>query len=304
MSPENAPPIGLVGLGTMGGRMARRLLDAGHELAAFDVNETASAAAAALGAKLCASPAEVASSAAVVLVSLPTPEIVESVACGPEGLAHGDAMRTYVDLSTTGPAVAERVAAALSEKGVACVDAPVSGGPKGAAAGTLSVMVAGDSQAIEDVRPILSLLGRNVFVVGSKAGEGQVVKLANNLLSASAVAVTAEVLTLGSKVGIDPAVMLEVFNASSGRNTATADKFPNHVLTRSFDFGFRMALMSKDVRLCLDEARRRGVPMLVGGALEQVWSLAAGGFETDADLTRLVELYESWAHTTVEGSEP
>jgi 3-hydroxyisobutyrate dehydrogenase-like beta-hydroxyacid dehydrogenase len=172
------------------------------------------------GAEAATSPAEVAARAEVVLVSLPTPEVVREVALGADGLIHGDAIKTYVDLSTTGQAVAVEVAAALGERGIVTIDAPVSGGVRGAINGTLAVMVAGPGSDLEGVRPSLEVFGR-VFHVGAHAGLGQLMKLANNFLSATAIAATAEAVVLGVKGGLDPATMLEVINASTGRNTAS-----------------------------------------------------------------------------------
>ena len=153
----------------------------------------------------------------------------------------------------------------------------MSGGVAGLEARRLAVMASGERAAFERVRPLLETFGSNVFWVGPSLGQGQTAKLLNNLLSATAVAITSEALALGVRSGLDPSMLLEIFNASSGRNTATTDKFPRHVLTRAFASGFRLRLMAKDVELCLAEARRRHVPMLVGGAVQQLWTLAAAG---------------------------
>src|SRR5438477_219266 len=169
-------------------------------------------------------------------VGLPLPAIVQEVALGERGVVDGLRVRTFVDLSTTGPRVAKVVAAGLKERGVTAIDAPVSGGITGAAKGTLAVMVSGPQDECERVRPILEELGK-VFYVGSEPGMGQMMKLINNLLSATAVAATSEAVVLGVKAGLDPQVMIEVINSGSGRNTASADKFPRAILPRSFDYG-------------------------------------------------------------------
>ena len=171
-------------------------------------------------------------------------------------------MRTYVDLSTTGQAVAAEVAAALAERGITTLDAPVSGGVRGAVAGTLAVMVAGPAPELERVRPLLEVFGR-VFHVGEQAGLGQLMKLANNFLSATAIAATAEAVVLGVKGGLDPATMLEVINASTGRNTASEDKFPRQILTGRYAAGFTTGLLTKDLGLCAAAAEALGVPMPV-----------------------------------------
>jgi len=250
--------LGFVGLGAMGARMVARLLDAGHAVTVYDTRAEAREELAARGATAAGSPREVADAAETVLVSLPAPDIVRSVA---EELHGGAAMRRYVDLSTTGAPVAEEVAELLSD--VDCVDAPVSGGPAGAESGKLTMMVAGSPQALDAVRPLLEELGSTLFVVGDRPGQGQTAKVINNLMSASAIAITAEAVSLGVKAGLDPGTLLEVVGASSGSNNAALDKFPKQVLTRRFDHGFRLALMAKDVRLCLDEAER---PQLVDRA--------------------------------------
>jgi 3-hydroxyisobutyrate dehydrogenase-like beta-hydroxyacid dehydrogenase len=291
--------IGFVGLGAMGALMASRLLDAGRELAVFDTRPEALEPHVARGAAACGSAAAVADVADTVLVSLPAPDVVREVACAEGGLLDGSGLRTYVDLSTTGPVVAAEVAARFAEAGVACLDAPVSGGVAGAQAGTLTIMAAGDAAVFERVRPVLELLGRNVVLVGDEPGHGQLAKVLNNLLSASAIAITAEALALGVRGGLSARTLLDVFNSSSGRNTATADKFPRHVLPRTFGVGFRMELMNKDVQLCLAEARRHGVPMLLGGSVGQLWSLADAIGDDGADCTEIVRMVEDWAGVVV-----
>jgi 3-hydroxyisobutyrate dehydrogenase-like beta-hydroxyacid dehydrogenase len=284
--------VGFVGLGAMGVHMASRLLDAGHTLAVFDTRAEAMAPHVARGALACGSAAAVADAADTVLVSLPTPDVVHEVA---HELLAGGAMRAYVDLSTTGPAMAAQVAATLRERGVACLDAPVSGGVAGAQAGTLTIMAAGDEAVFERLKALLEVFGRNVVLVGSEPGQGQLAKVLNNLLSASAIAITGEALALGVHGGLSARTLLDVFNASSGRNTASADKFPKHVLPRTFGAGFRLELMHKDVQLCLAEARRQGVPMALGGAVGELWAQAAAGAAEGADCTEIVRMLEDAA---------
>jgi 3-hydroxyisobutyrate dehydrogenase-like beta-hydroxyacid dehydrogenase len=288
--------IGFVGLGAMGAHMVARLLDAGHELAVFDTRADAMEPHIARGALACPSAAAVADAAATVLVSLPTPDVVRTVA---GELAGGEALRTFVDLTTTGPEVAAQIAAALREAGVACLDAPVSGGVAGAQAGMLTIMAAGDEALFERLRGVLEVLGRNVVLVGSEPGQGQLAKVLNNLLSASAIAITGEALALGVHGGLSARTLLDVFNSSSGRNTASADKFPRHVLPRTFGAGFRLELMHKDVQLCLAEARRQGVPMALGGAVGELWAQAAVGAADGADCTEIVRMLEDAAGVVV-----
>ena len=298
---SDAPSIGFVGLGAMGGRMARLLLEDGRALAVYDPRPEATTALAARGAVPLGSATEVADVAETVLASLPTPDVVREAACGERGVVHGSAVRTFVDLSTTGAMASEEIGKALAEAGITHVDAPVSGGVAGLEARRLAVMASGERAAFERVRPLLESFASNVFWVGADVGQGQTAKLLNNLLSATAVAITSEALALGVRSGLDPSTLLEIFNASSGRNTATTDKFPRHVLTRAFASGFRLRLMAKDVELCLAEARRRHVPMLVGGAVQQLWTLAAARASEDDDHTQLAELYEGWTGAVFAG---
>jgi 3-hydroxyisobutyrate dehydrogenase-like beta-hydroxyacid dehydrogenase len=288
--------VGFVGLGAMGAHMVARLLDAEHDLAVYDTRAAAMEPHVARGAIACESAVAVADAAATVLVSLPTPGVVREVA---GELARGGAMRAYVDLSTTGPEVAAEVAAQLEAGGVACLDAPVSGGVAGAQAGTLTIMAAGDEALFESLRPLLEALGRNVVLVGAEPGQGQLAKVLNNLLSASAIAITGEALALGVHGGLSARTLLDVFNSSSGRNTASADKFPKHVLPRTFGAGFRLELMHKDVQLCLAEARRQGVPMALGGAVGELWSRAADAAADGADCTEVVRMLEADAGVVV-----
>ena len=288
--------VGFVGLGAMGAHMVARLLDAGYDLAVFDTRAEAMAPHVARGARACESAAAVADAAGTVLVSLPTPDVVRSVA---SELTGGAAMRAYVDLSTTGPPVAAEVAATLAARGVACLDAPVSGGVAGAEAGTLTIMCAGDEALFERLRALLEVLGRNVVRVGPEPGQGQLAKVLNNLLSASAIAITGEALALGVHGGLSASTLLDVFNSSSGRNTASADKFPRHVLPRTFGAGFRLELMDKDVQLCLAEARRRQVPMVLGGAVGELWARAAASAAAGADCTEIVRMLEADAGVVI-----
>lgn len=297
--------IGFIGLGAMGGRMASRLLSRERSVLVYDTNPAAIAALVELGARPCGSPAEVADRAPTVLLSLPTPESARAVALGPGGLAAADglsarsAIRTCVDLSTSGPAVAREVAEGLAAAGIAYVDAPVSGGVQGAERGTLTVMAACAAETLASVRPLLDELAANVFHVGERPGMGQLVKVLNNLLSATALAATAETVALGVKSGLDASVLLDALNASSGRNSATAQKFPDAVLTRSFDFGFALALMDKDVQICLAEARDAGAPMPVGEAVGAAWADARSRSAEDADCTEIVKLVERAAGTRI-----
>lgn len=292
--------FGFIGVGRMGSPMATRLLNEGRRLCVFDRDERAVESLASRGAGRASSPSEVASHADTVFLSLPTPDILQEVALGDGGVVEGTRVRRVVDLSTTGPRVAALVAKALGERGVAYVDAPVSGGIAGAQNGTLAVMVSCPKAVFSEVRPVLETFGK-VFFVGEGAGQAQTMKLANNLLAAAALAVSSEAIVMGVKAGLDPRMMIDVINAGSGRNSATQDKFPRAVLPRTFDFGFATGLSYKDVRLCVDEAEAFGVPMIVGSAVRQLLAVTNARYGAGSDFTSIVKVVEEWAGVEVRG---
>ena len=295
--------VGFIGLGRMGQPMASRLIDAGYTLTVHDVNRKACDALAARGARAAASPAQVASAVDTVLLSLPTPSIVREVALGADGVASGTQVKTLIDLSTTGATAAREIAATLEKKGVTAVDAPVSGGVSGAVKGTLAVMVACAKPLYSELEPMLKHIGK-VFFIGERPGMGQTMKLCNNLLSATAMAATSEAIVFGVKAGLDPAIMVEVINAGSGRSTASTDKFPRSVLPRSFDFGFATGLMYKDVKLCLEEAEAAGAQMWIANAVRQLWQLANQELGPQSDFTEIVKVLERRAGVEVRSSGP
>jgi 3-hydroxyisobutyrate dehydrogenase len=262
--------VGFVGLGNMGRPMAERIVAAGFPLVAFDAAGTAERLPA--GAEAAASVGEVAARADTMLLSLPDGLVVLDVV---EAVAAADDRRatTAVDLSTTGPAAALQAATRLAAAGVVYVDGPVSGGVAGARRGTLALMYAGPPTVLEDHRSVLEAFAGHVVAVGTDAGQGQAMKLLNNFLSATALAATSEALAFGMAHGLSLPVMLDVLNASTGRNSATVDKFPNRVLTGTYDSGFSTALMAKDLRLYVDSLGAHA-PDAVGHAVCGVWQRA------------------------------
>jgi hypothetical protein len=286
--------IGFIGLGNMGYPMSRRLIEAGHRLIVFDPRREAVERLVALGAEAAQSPADVADRAETVLASLPSLDVGRKVAGGEDGIIRGNRVRRYVDLSTTGARMAIETHDVLKERGIVQIDSPVSGGVGGAEKGTLAVMVSGPRAEIEAVRPALEVIGR-VFVVGERPGLAQSMKLANNFLSATAMAASAEAIAMGVKAGLDPRVMLDVINAGSGRNTATQDKFPKSILSGTFDYGFGMGLMMKDVRLFLAEAEALGIPTEVAQAVGRLWETAHAAHGAESDFTRIAQTVEQRA---------
>ena len=283
--------VGFIGLGNMGFHMARRLVEAGHQLVVSDTRPQAVARLTDMGAQAAASPVEIADRVETVIASLPTPDIVHAVATGPGGVIEGQRVRRFIDTSTTGSAMAKRIFARLAERDIVQIDSPVSGGVTGAAKGTLAVMASGPRQEVSHVEPVLAVFGK-VFFIGEQPGDGQTMKLANNFLSATAMAATAEAMVMGVKAGLDPRVMLEVINSGTGRNTATEHKFPKIILPRTFDLGFTNGLMIKDVKLCLSEASNLGVPMQVAEAVMRLLQQACEEIGADADLTTIVQPLE------------
>lgn len=289
--------IGFIGIGRMGAPMTKRLLDAGYAVTLFDKNTEALKALEAAGASIAPSPRAIADKVDTVLLSLPTPAIVEMV--GRE-LAEGKALRTVIDLSTTGPKGSEVLAGILAPAGIALIDAPVSGGVAGAAKGSLAIMAAGAADRLAETRPILDCFGK-VFIAGDKPGMGQTIKVINNLMSVTALAIASEALVLGKVSGLDPDLMIEIINASSGRTNATEDKIPRFVLPRTFDFGFALELSDKDTRLCLEHADALGMPMIVGSAVRQMLKIAMATQGRQGDLTSIIRPIEDWMGVEVKG---
>ncbi len=284
--------IGFIGLGRMGSGMALRLCAAKLPVVVYDVSGEAVAQLVAAGAEAGASALDVANRAEIVLVSLPMPDIVHEVLLGANGVADGKAVKIAVDLSTSGPAMAQRLAEGLAANGIASFDAPVSGGVKGAVEGKLSLMASGPEVLWPLVEPILQHFGK-AFYMGEAPGAGQTMKLVNNLLGAVAIAVTAEGMTMGIKAGLDPARMIEVLNQSTGVNSATKDKWPRSVLPRTFDFGFAAALSHKDMRLCVEEAEALGVHLTLGTHVRDLLKRTLDEVGPDADFTAMAKIVEA-----------
>ena len=287
--------IGFIGLGNMGLPMATRLVDAGHPVVVFDVSRPAIERLVDVGAVAAWSALDVADRADTVLVSLPTPHVSAAVAAE---VAQGTAVRRYVDLSTVGAQAAQHNSAVLAERGIAALDAPVSGGVHGAEAGTLAVMVSGPRADFDALQDVFAPIGRAIFV-GEAAGAAQTMKLVNNLMAATTLAATAEVMVMGVKAGLDAHVMIDVLNAGSGGTHASRDKFPRAVLPRTFDYGFATGLMTKDVRLYLDEARALGVPSRIAETVAALWEATLTELGGDTDFTSIVKPMEREAGVTV-----
>ena len=218
------------------------------------------------------------------------------------GQIEGKKVKRFVDLSTVGSQMAVKIHDILAKKNIVQIDSPVSGGVGGAEKGTLAVMVSGPRADFEVVKAALGVIGK-VFYIGEKPGAGQTMKLANNFLSATAMAATCEAVVMGVKSGLDPAVMIDVINAGSGLNTASRDKFPRSVLPRSFDYGFATGLMVKDVRLAVEEMRSLGLSMEVAEAVGRLWEVIIREQGAESDFTEAIKPIEKKAGVIVGGTK-
>jgi 3-hydroxyisobutyrate dehydrogenase-like beta-hydroxyacid dehydrogenase len=293
--------IGFIGLGNMGFPMARRLIEAKHQLIVFDTRKEVVDRLVALGAQAASSPKDVADRVETVMASLPSLQASLEVATGANGVIDGRRVKRFVDLSTVGSQMAARIHGILAKRDIVQLDSPVSGGVGGAEKGTLAVMVSGPKADFETVRPALDVIGK-VFFIGEKPGAGQTMKLANNFLSATAMVATSEAVVMGVKSGLDPKVMIDVINSGSGMNTASRDKFPRAVLPRSFDFGFATGLMVKDVRLALEEMKSLGLKMEVAEAVGRLWEVVIRDMGAESDFTSAIQPIEKAAGVVVGGS--
>ncbi|NUU37840.1 NAD(P)-dependent oxidoreductase [Pseudomonas sp. C2B4] len=293
--------IGFIGLGAMGQKMARHLLENGFDLCLFDPNPAALAPLLARGARSFATPREVADHAQIVLVCVPTPDIVERVVLGADGVIHGQQINILVDHSTTGPSLARRLHAELAERGIDALDAPLAGGVAGAQNGTLSVMVGGDRGAYERCVPVFAAFGKKVEHIGTDPGLGQTLKLVNNMIVAATLVATSEAMLFGVKAGLDARQMVEMLNASTARSFTSEQILARTVMHREFDFGFRLDLMRKDVRLFLAEAETAGAPAFTGSVVKQFFDQALSEGDPARDMTHVVEVLERLAGVTLQG---
>jgi 3-hydroxyisobutyrate dehydrogenase-like beta-hydroxyacid dehydrogenase len=287
----NVTRIGFLGLGQMGAPMAERLLAEDVRLHVFDPRPDAVAPFVARGAVSCESPAAVADAAPIVFACLPNGAVSEEVAAA---VAGGAALRVYAEMSTIGKRAVEGIAARLGARGVSVVDAPISGGPAGARAGTLAMLAAGAPAAVAELDPWLRRIGREVFVLGDTPGQAQVMKLVNNLMFASNLVAACEGLAMGAKAGLDPDAMLAMVNAGTGRSVAT-ERVLEEVVSGRFAFGAALSVLDKDVTLGLAEAATLGVPMWALEQAARVWRFAVTQGAGAEDVTAIARFMERWA---------
>ena len=260
--------VGFIGTGQMGIHMARHIQEAGHSLVIRDVNRDSAAPLLKTGAQWAGSPGEVARACGTVITCLPTPQIVEEVVYGDQGLRsgwkHGD---IYIDMSTNSPSLVRRIAEDAGAMGVAVLDAPVSGGTRGAEAGTLTIMVGGDTAALERVRPVLEPMANKIFHLGA-VGCGNVAKLVNNMIGLTCNSACAEGFVLGVKAGIDPQILYDLLTVSTANNWSL-QQYSRTVFKGNFAPGFKVALAHKDINLAVGLAEEHGLPVRLARAVRQ-----------------------------------
>jgi 3-hydroxyisobutyrate dehydrogenase len=278
----NVETVGFVGLGNMGNVLAGNLVEAGHDVMSHDVSGPGRSPA---GAEFVTDVAELARRTDVVVLSLPDGLVSEQVARAIAGTPQRRVTHV-VDTSTVGVGAAQAIDVLLAEAGATYVDAPVSGGVAGARARSLLVMYAGTDVACRAVEPVLAGLSDRRRRVGHRPGMAQALKLANNFLSATALAAASEAIAFGLSVGLDMETMLEVIDSSSGQSVASSDKFPNHVLTGRYAAGFANSLMAKDLKLYVGAVETQGAPSVLGTVTESVWEQFAAA-EPGVDFTRI-----------------
>lgn len=284
--------VGFIGVGQMGVHMAGKVMEAGFDLVVHDADKRAAQPLLERGAGWAETPAEVAESCRVVITCLPTPQIVEEVALGPAGLANRwQAGDIYVDMSTNAPSTVRRIADAAAKSGVSVLDAPVSGGTRGAEQGTLTIMVGGETAALEKARPVLEPMSNKIFHLGD-VGCGNVAKLVNNLIGLACNSICAEGMVLGARAGIDPQALYDLMTISTADNWSLR-QYPRTVFKRDFAPGFKISLAHKDLSLALGLGEEYGVPLPVAEAVRDdlagAMARGFGGNGVDAVILPLEE---------------
>lgn len=290
--------LGFIGVGNMGGPMCRNFVKGDHQVLLHDLNPEAKAPILAMGATEAGTAREVTAESEVVFTSLPGPAEIREVVLGKDGIAEGAHADTiYVDLSTNSPSVARELAAELGKRGIPMLDAPVSGGTTGAEAGTVSVMVGGDKEIFDKVKPLFAIIGANVYHVGGH-GAGCTVKLINNMLSFINLAAAGEGFLLGVKAGVDPELLLNVVSTSSGNSNALK-KILSAVLPGEFGATFALDLAHKDLRLALELGEELGSPLTFGGVLINQFRQSVARGHGPLDVSAMVRVLEETMGTEV-----
>jgi 3-hydroxyisobutyrate dehydrogenase len=284
--------VGFIGLGTMGQPMCRSILKAGYIVNVYDVNKAAVELLEKEGARPCDSPKELGENSNIVITMLPNSSIVEKVILGEGGLIEGLTPGSIIiDMSSSLPSSTQLIAGILKGKGISLLDAPVSGGPPGAASGKLSIMVGGEKDTYERCLPLLQVMGDKIFHVGG-TGAGHIVKAVNNMLFGATLAAACEAIVLGVKAGIAPEKLVEVISVSSGRCYAVDTKFPNIVFPRHFRPGFTTDLLYKDLDIALTLAKELKVPTSVSSVAQQLYMISQQKGFGSMDNTAVIKILE------------
>ncbi|MEL0113496.1 MAG: NAD(P)-dependent oxidoreductase [Rickettsiales bacterium] len=283
---------GFIGTGNMGLPLATNILDQEKGLSVFDINPEATKTLAEKQARIASSPAEVASQAEVVFACMPSVESFHAVASGADGVIHGGAIKTFVNLGTMGTEAAGEVERVLAEKGIDMLDSPITGGTARAWEKEITVITSGPKAVYDKVEPLLKAFAGEIVYIGDKVGQAQVVKVVNNMMSLTNLATCIEGLVLAAKAGIDPEKMLNVINNGSGQNSASLTKVPRHVLNRKFDLGGPMYISKKDVTLWREEAERLEVTQWVGNTVHHLVMQACAMGYGPGDMTEVTKIIE------------
>lgn len=284
-----APPatIALVGLGQMGLPMARRLLAAGFAARGADPAEAARTALNDAGGEAFASAADAVAGASAVITMLPNGRIVRDVLFGAQGVAGSLPKGTLiVDMSSSAPTDTTALAADLDRLGLPLLDAPVSGGVRRAIDGSLAIMAGGPASEVDRARPILGAMGKSIFATGP-IGSGHAMKALNNYVSAAGLIAACEALLVGRTFGLAPETIVDVLNASTGKNNSTDVKMKPFVISEAFNSGFSLALMAKDLRIAADLAQHLGLGLPQIATVADLWDAAKGRLKPDADHTEI-----------------
>lgn len=287
-----AVKVGFIGIGTMGKPMAINIIRAGYSLIVNDVNEQAVQELVKLGAQKAQNPCECAQQSDVIITMLPNNAIVEQVLLGENGIFAGAKPGVcLIDMSSVAPSFTQKMAKRAAEKGLGYVDAPVSGGVKGAAGGTLTIMVGGETELVNQIRPLLEVLGKKIYHVGP-VSSGDAVKVVNNLLLGINMAAVAEAFTLGTKLGISPQTLYEIISVSSGNSYALTAKMPNFVFKDNFTPGFSIDLQYKDLELAVQTAKELKIPMMLMNVAQQLFEQARANGLGKEDISAVIKPLE------------
>ena len=292
---ETKMEAGFIGTGSIGAPLATNILDKQKSLAVFDINPDATKFLAEKQARILGSPAQVADEAEVVFACMPSIDSFHAIISGEEGILQGSKITTFVNLGTMGTEAVVQVEADLAAKGVAMLDAPITGGVQRAWNGDITVVTSGPQAVFNQVEPFLQSFARDIHYVGSEVGQAQLVKISNNIMSFTNLVIACEALVMAAKGGVDPEKALSVMNSGSGQNSATLTKVPNFILNRAFNMEAPMHIIEKDAVLWRMEAERLEVPQNVAAATYQTIRQALAMGLREGDLSEMIRVIERMA---------